>query len=262
MFKKITDKKELNALIVAWHSRRAQTNFFLKEEEYLPVAKQFQVMRFDRGCYLILEKDTHFMFYFFLENHAHPVELPMLHKPVVLEQVCLERKGQEPKASVWETLGFAPYLMRKRLMMPMQTGISASSVPQFATLAQADEILQLMQESFEPYTSALPTKQELIASIQNKEVLTAMEDEKMLGFLRFGAQKKVSVLWQIVVKEEERDRGVGRMLTKQWIWQVKDTALRCELWVREDNPSAQRMYEMLGFLPDGRIAPVMIKNHI
>ncbi len=260
MFKKITDKKELDALIVAWHSRHAKTNFFLTEEEYLPVFKQFQVLRFDQGCYLLLEKDTHFMFYFFLEKAAQPIALPPLQKPLVLEQVCLERKGQEPKASVWEAMGFVPYLIRKRLMMPMQTGVSASSAPQFATVAQADEILQMMQENFEPYTSALPTKQELLASIANQEILTAMQEDQMLGFLRFGAKKKVSVLWQIAVKAEARERGVGRMLTKQWIWQVKDTALRCELWVREDNPSAQRMYEILGFLPDGRIAPVMIKN--
>ena len=55
-------------------------------------------------------------------------------------------------------------------------------------------------------------------------------------------------------------KGIGKMLVKHWIWQVKDSALRCQLWVRTDNPSAQRMYEMLGFLPDGRIAPVMIKE--
>ena len=112
----------------------------------------------------------------------------------------------------------------------------------------------------EPYTSDLPEKKELLASIRAKEVLVAMEDDKMLGFLRFGPEKKVSVLWQVAVKEEARGKGIGKMLVKHWFWQVKDSALRCQLWVRTDNPSAQRMYEMLGFLPDGRIAPVMIKE--
>ena len=130
----------------------------------------------------------------------------------------------------------------------------------FAAESQADEILEIMTNSFEPYTSALPEKKELLASIRAKEVLVAMEDDKMLGFLRFGPEKKVSVLWQVAVKEEARGKGIGKMLVKHWIWQVKDSALRCQLWVRTDNPSAQRMYEMLGFLPDGRIAPVMIKE--
>ena len=260
MFKKIPDTKTLEALLRAWHSKRAMTNFFLPEEEYLPAAKKWMVMRFEHGCYLIFEKKEHYDFYFFLEKGTLPVSVPEMDKPLVLEQVCLERKGQEPKASAWETVGFVPYLERKRLMMPMQEGISATREAKFAAESQADEILEIMTNSFEPYTSALPEKKELLASIRAKEVLVAVEDETLLGFLRFGPEKKVSVLWQVAVKEEARGKGIGKMLVKHWIWQVKDSALRCQLWVRTDNPSAQRMYEMLGFLPDGRIAPVMIKE--
>ena len=49
MFKKIPDTKTLEALLRAWHSKRAMTNFFLPEEEYLPVAKKWMVMRFEHG---------------------------------------------------------------------------------------------------------------------------------------------------------------------------------------------------------------------
>ena len=260
MFKKINDQKTLESLIRAWHSKRALTNFLLPEEVYLPMAKKASVLRFAQGCYLIFEKPTHYDFYFFIEKNANLVEVPSLDKPLVLEQVCLERKGQEPKAAVWEAVGFVPYLTRKRLMMPLQEGISATSQVQFAQASQAEQILALMQENFEPYTSALPDLDTLQAAIHAKEVLVAMQGEELLGFLRFGAEKKVSVLWQIVVCPKKKKKGIGRMLVKHWIWQVKDTALRCQLWVRTDNPSAQRMYEILGFLPDGRIAPVMIKQ--
>ena len=70
--------------------------------------------------------------------------------------------------------------------------------------------LEIMTSSFEPYTSALPEKKELLASIRAKEVLVAMEDDKMLGFLRFGTGKEVSVLWQVAderSKPEERAYG-------------------------------------------------------
>ena len=59
MFKKIPDTKTLEGLLRAWHSKRAMTNFFLPEEEYLPVAKKWMVMRFEHGCYLIFEKKEH-----------------------------------------------------------------------------------------------------------------------------------------------------------------------------------------------------------
>lgn len=260
MFKKIHDAKDLEALLRAWHGKRATTNFFLTEDIYLSMIKQCAVMRFENGCYLIFEKQNHYDFYFFLQKGTLPVAVPQMPKPLVLEQVCLERKGQEPKASFWEAVGFVPYLERKRLIMPLQDGISATSAVQFATSSQADTILEMMQNMFEPYTSALPTKKELLASIVKKEVLVAQEHEQLLGFLRYGAEKKVSVLWQIAVSKQARGKGIGKMLVKHWIWQVKDDALRCQLWVRTDNQAAQRMYEMLGFLPDGRIAPVMIKK--
>ncbi len=260
MFKKIRNAKDLEALLRAWHGKRATTNFFLTEDVYLSMIKQCAVMRFANGCYLVFEKEHHYDFYFFLQKGTNPVAVPQMPKPLVLEQVCLERKGQEPKAAAWQSVGFVPYLERKRLMMPLQEGISATSVMQFADVSQIDVIWNMMQTMFEPYTSALPTKQELLASIKAKEVLVVQEDDTLLGFLRYGAEKKVSVLWQIAVLEQARGKGIGRMLVKQWIWQVKDDALRCQLWVRTDNQAAQRMYEMLGFLPDGRIAPVMIKE--
>ena len=76
MFKKIPDTKTLEALLRAWHSKRAMTNFFLPEEEYLPVAKKWMVMRFEHGCYLIFEKKEHYDFYFFLEKGTLPVAVP------------------------------------------------------------------------------------------------------------------------------------------------------------------------------------------
>ena len=155
MFKKIPDTKTLEALLRAWHSKRAMTNFFLPEEEYLPAAKKWMVMRFEHGCYLIFEKKEHYDFYFFLEKGTLPVAVPEMDKPLVLEQVCLERKGQEPKASAWEAVGFVPYLERKRLTMPMQEGISATREAKFAAESQADEILEIMTNSFEPYTLSL-----------------------------------------------------------------------------------------------------------
>ena len=76
MFKKLPDTKTLEALLRAWHSKRAMTNFFLPEEEYLPAAKKWMVMRFEHGCYLIFEKKEHYDFYFFLEKGTLPVAVP------------------------------------------------------------------------------------------------------------------------------------------------------------------------------------------
>ncbi|MBQ2412024.1 MAG: GNAT family N-acetyltransferase, partial [Anaerotignum sp.] len=70
----------------------------------------------------------------------------------------------------------------------------------------------------------------------------------------------VSVLWQIVVAPAGRGKGIGTDLVKDWISLEREDAAKFQLWVREDNPPALKMYEALGFLPDGRIAPVMLRK--
>ena len=262
MITKIADKKKLEALIRVWHSKRTQTNFLLSEEVYQKAAeeKRCSVLRFDKGCYLFFEQEDHIDFYFFLEQGTKPIPIPPLDKPLILEQVCLEKKGMEPKPSLWEAVGFSHYLERKRFMMPMAEAFVAKGELPFATEAHADEILQFMQKSFEPYTSALPTREELLDSIYEKEVLVETEGEELLGFLRFGWEKKNSILWQIAVKEKAKGKNIGNRLVQNWLWQVNADALRCQLWVRTDNTVALRMYEKIGFMPDGRVAPVMIKE--
>jgi ribosomal protein S18 acetylase RimI-like enzyme len=100
----------------------------------------------------------------------------------------------------------------------------------------------------------------LKADISEHRVIAVREGENLLGFLRFGREKKVSVLWQIVVAPAGRGKGIGTALVKDWIALEREEVAKFQLWVREDNPPALKMYEALGFLPDGRIAPVMLKK--
>ncbi len=261
MIAKIADEKKLEALIRAWHSKRTQTNFLLPEADYQQAAKEKRcsVLRFAKGCYLFIEQVNHIDFYFFLEHGAEPISIPSLDKPLILEQVCLEKKGMEPKPSLWKAVGFSPYLERKRLTMPMAEAFVTKGKLSFADESHAEEIMQMMKESFEPYTSALPSRETLLDSIRANEVLAEIDNGELLGFLRFGWEKKNSVLWQIAVKDKARGKNIGNRLVQSWLWQVNGEALRCQLWVRTDNEAALHMYEKVGFMPDGRVAPVLIK---
>ncbi len=82
---------------------------------------------------------------------------------------------------------------------------------------EAEAILTLMQQSFEPYTSALPDL-DPCGRISAKIVCLRQGREKLLGFLRFGREKKVSVLWQIAVAPDGRGKGH---------WQRSGAGLAC-----------------------------------
>ena len=131
----------------------------------------------------------------------------MFDKPVLLEQVGVTKAP--PDLAEWEEIGFVRYLQRKRLFLSARNVEETERVPSFAKEEEAETILALMQQSFEPYTSALPDLDTLRQDIRENRVLAAREGEKLLGFLRFGREKKVSVLWQIAVAPDGRGKGIG-----------------------------------------------------
>ena len=255
---KIPDGKQWAEEIAQNISRGMKTNFYGSAEEFLPQLESLSKLEFDGGCYLFYEKEKQIDLHFFMEKDAKPAALPKLHKPLVLEQVAVAKNP--PALEEWEAIGFEKYLQRKRLFLSAKKTEAEQREVSFAKAEEAEIILAMMEDAFEPYTSALPDLETLKRDISENCVIVCREGEQLLGFLRFGREKKVSVLWQIVVTPEGRGKGVGTSLVKDWISLERDEVAKFQLWVREDNPPALRMYEALGFLPDGRIAPVMLKK--
>lgn len=239
-------------------SKGMRTNFYGSAEELLRLAEHSVYVPFDGGCYLMQEKETQMDVYFFLEKEAKPAALPKCSQPLVLEQVAAAKNP--PDLTEWEAVGFQPYLQRKRLFLSAKKAAVEERKVSFAKEAEAEWILSQMQEAFEPYTSALPDLETLRMDLRENRVIAAREGETLIGFLRFGREKKVSVLWQIVVLPSGRGKGIGNALVRDWIALEREEAAKFQLWVREDNPPALKLYEALGFLPDGRIAPVMLQK--
>lgn len=253
---KIANGKKWVDEIAHYRSEGMRTNFYANAEDFL--REPLSELKFDGGCYLFHEKETQIDLYFFLEQGKKPEPIPAFSKPVVLEQVGVAKAP--PDLAEWEGIGFTHYLQRKRLFLSAKKAEITERTPSFAKEEEAETILALMRQSFEPYTSALPDMETLRQDIREKRVLAAREGDALLGFLRFGREKRVSVLWQIAVAPSGRGKGIGGALVQDWLALEREEAAKFQLWVREDNPSALKMYETSGFLPDGRIAPVMMKK--
>ena len=84
---KIPDGEKWAEEIAQARSKGMRTNFYAAAEDFFPHLQQLSELKFDGGRYLFHEKEGQIDFYFFLEQDARPVPLPMFAKPVVLEQV-------------------------------------------------------------------------------------------------------------------------------------------------------------------------------
>ena len=259
---KIPDGKQWAEEIAQAISKGMRTNFYASAEEFLPLVKEGRISKaaFPGGSYYFVEKENQIDVYFFLEKETAPVEVPKLEKLLVLEQVALAKTGTSPALEEWETIGFEKYLQRKRLFLSAKKTEAEQREISFCKEEETETILGMMENAFEPYTSALPDLETLRKDLAEHRVIAAREGGDLLGFLRFGREKKVSILWQIVVTPEGRGKGVGEGLVRDWIALERAEVAKFQLWVREDNPPAMKLYEKLGFLSDGRIAPVMLRK--
>lgn len=248
--------------IAACLSAGQRTNCYFPPEEWVPLAAQGRVSRMDfaGGRYLLIEKGRQADLLYFLEEGASPVPPPEMGRPVVLEQVGSEKAGVSPSAEEWEAAGFRRYLQRKRLFLAAKNVEPEGREACFCGEAEQAEVQGLLERSFEPYTSALPDSGALAVDLREGRVLAARENGGLLGFLRFGREKRVSVLRQVAVQPAARGRGIAARLVRDWLALERGEVLKFQLWVREDNPPALALYRRLGFRPDGRIAPVMIKG--
>lgn len=151
---KIPDGKNWADAIAQYRSKGMRTNFYAAAEEFLPQLQWLSELKFDGGCYLFHEKEKQIDLYFFLEQGRKAEQIPVFDKPVLLEQVGVTKAP--PDLAEWEEIGFARYLQRKRLFLSARNLEKTERVPSFAKEEETETILTLMQQSFEPYTSALP----------------------------------------------------------------------------------------------------------
>jgi ribosomal protein S18 acetylase RimI-like enzyme len=89
-----------------------------------------------------------------------------------------------------------------------------------------------------------------------KRVVVALVDERIIGFVRVGAEHEDSeagLVYLLYVLPEYWRRGVGRRLISAALDELRDLGLSyAMLWVLRDNQRARRFYEMQGWLEDGR----------
>jgi ribosomal protein S18 acetylase RimI-like enzyme len=94
------------------------------------------------------------------------------------------------------------------------------------------------------------------AASGHKRLLVAVEDQKVVGFVRVGPESEsseVGLVYLLYVLPEYWGRGVGTALMCAAMDELRDLGVReTTLWVLRDNQRARRFYEGLGWHRDGQ----------
>lgn len=108
-------------------------------------------------------------------------------------------------------------------------------------------------EEYESYVKKTATEENFKSILENDTVLVADEQGAVVGFVQFGAVKKLAApdagsreLRRLYISPDRQGKGIGSALLQRAIEDMKDVK-RIYLDVWEHNAGAQRLYESHGF---------------
>ncbi|MCX8189496.1 MAG: ribosomal protein S18-alanine N-acetyltransferase [Nitrososphaeria archaeon] len=130
-----------------------------------------------------------------------------------------------------------------------------------------EKILEIERSSFKfPYPKEL--FKELLSMKQTRMLVAKTDSEKIVGYILYSIKSQRCLLVSIAVVPEYRRMGVGTMLMKAFLDDVKNVVEKVELQVGCSNLEAINFYHKFGFkvngilknyYPDGEDALYMVK---
>jgi len=127
-----------------------------------------------------------------------------------------------------------------------------------ATPDKCNEIVNMLYAEFDIYISHLPTKEKILKSIANKEIMIAIHQGKVVGLTyveTLGERSKY--IYQTVIDKDFRGKGIAdRFLIYTFENSSKDTCF--QLWVETDNHRSINKHKKYNFVADGLIDYIMI----
>ena len=214
---------------------------------------------------VILEEEESFVrvyFYFAAEEFLGEIlrhASSFTGKPLIAEVIGNE-KATGRVVSALENTGFAEHNRLMRMLRKVDCVTAASSLPViYAGAKDLDNIMQLLYEEFDIYTSHLPQSGSVLESINREEIIVTRKDGSSLAGLAYFESKGINrkYLYQIVVEKNMRGRGLGETMLSQGLSLFPPNTV-CELWVEDRNSAAIKLYEKYDFRKDGMLDYVMI----
>ena len=125
-------------------------------------------------------------------------------------------------------------------------------------------ILYLLENAFDPYSSLIPSEDELREIIKNNDIFVARsvnDPNSLLGFIEFKEERRKNYLAHAVVDEKYRGMSIGKILVEFYLL---NGSLKNEkdsyLWVQSNNDIAKNMYEKYKFKYEEIYANVYISK--
>lgn len=256
--KKVVENIELfNKLLSKYLSKKYINNASRLIRDYNILISEGKLYYIERNNYLFfLEncKEFYNLYYFISESNLFVDKGDLkLDRPVVADEIYTDNKLNQAVNLLLEA-GFKKYLTRiyKTLKINEKNIYDIKDIElnnvKFADKDDVDFIVYLQNKYIDKYTGNILSKEDILSSVENKLILGAYEGNDFAGYLRFGTNKKSIFIEGIAIGDNFRGKGYSKQLINYLIdYSFQKEYNKIDLWVRDDNISALKLYDFFGF---------------
>lgn len=238
---KAITKDELVQLLSLRFNRDYLCSSLKGPEDYQAIMDDLYLHSLCENYYLLHKKKGFYAVDLFINRH-HP-RPPKIEGILVVEYAY--KRLDPANIDLIESLGFGE-IMRRRSMTARVGETSTSYTilnPSFM-----EEVMAEIRENFDPHYGSIPSELELKKRFDHSEVIGALEDGKLLGFVEFSKSSRSLHIEHISVKKDYRGQGLGKRLIEDLFAYGQDLGIgSVELFVNSGNKVAQAMYREMGF---------------
>jgi ribosomal protein S18 acetylase RimI-like enzyme len=214
------------------------------------------------NLYIFEKCDGFSRFYFYICKDETP-EVLRFEEPLVVEFVY-EAPSDEKHAETVEYLGRLGFeLGRRSIRMSLQSlsdfrfdedrcCSSRDILLGPAEIKDAEDIRSMLLAEFDPKYSFIPAADEMEEIIREGRIVVARHNDEIAGFEHFEITRKVLKCWHMLVAEAYQGQGIAWSLFSESHRISMDRADSGQVWLREDNGPAVRLYRSGGYEPDNR----------
>lgn len=220
------------------------TNLYISSsliEQYLE-ANKIEFFIFDHECVLLKDEGEFYRLYFVaLPNQlfgqsASIAKIRAQRKPIVSDIIV---PFQDIPSVAMHRGGFSLYSYHHRMI---RTAAEAATTPSFTfgEMADADVIMRILSQNFDPLKEHLPTSEEIERAILAQQILV-IKREGNISLLNFMTRGVVSELKYLFIHSAHRGKGLSQELLDSYL-ALNQTAKTFFLWVEGANYTAQNIY--------------------
>lgn len=260
--KKIEHIAQLSPLINAQFRRGVMTNAPFSPDAYQAElnAGALYAQEIPGGLLLLCRREGFDQLHFYLQpdadlsqwSPARTTVAEILSKPA-------NPNGQRLD-TLWTGAGFYKQLVRQRMTCTELThsGFLEGYTVREAGQSEISTVLELLNRHYDRRTAYIPTREDLCRDIENGNVVLALAGETPVGVLHMTKNRAATELRHVAVEPDHRGKGLAGAMAARY--QSRHVVPTYQLWVAQDNGPALRLYEKLGFKPDGWTSTVWMSE--